>query len=124
MKSFKEQYQDALALEEKYRSAPRSGWVEKGSRKKANQAICVGRMEVKELARDLSSALYGEHHIMKELSGIEADKFDYTGTPDQNYRKNMAIEFQRDCKTGKKIWEINAALRFGHIEEFEDGEEY
>ena len=58
------------------------------------------------------------------LRGIEADKFDYTGTPDQNYRRNMAIEFQRDCKAGKTIWEINAALRFGHIEEFEDGEEY
>ena len=71
MKSFKEQYQDALALEEKYRSAPRSGWVEKGSRKKANQAICVGRMEAEELARDLSSALYGENHIMKELITLE-----------------------------------------------------
>ena len=71
MKRFKEKYQDALALGEKYRSAPRSGWVEKGSRKKANQAICVGRMEVEELARDLCSALYGEHHIMKELITLE-----------------------------------------------------
>ena len=58
------------------------------------------------------------------LRGIEADKFDYTGTPDQNYRKNMAREFQNDCKTRKTIRDINAALRFGYIEEIEDGEEY
>ena len=71
MKRFKEKYQDALALGEKYRNAPRSGWVEKGSRKKSNQAICVSRMEVEKLAMDLCSALYGDYHLMKELLTLE-----------------------------------------------------
>lgn len=57
------------------------------------------------------------------LKGIEEDDFDYTGTPDENYRRNMAREFRHDCKTGKTLTEINSALRFGFVEEFEDGEE-
>ena len=32
------------------------------------------------------------------LKGIEDGDFDYTGTPDENYRKNMAQEFLRHCQ--------------------------
>lgn len=57
------------------------------------------------------------------LTGIENDDFDYTGTPDQNYRENMANEFRHDCQTRKSFYEINNALRFGMVGEFEDGVE-
>ena len=57
------------------------------------------------------------------LKGIEAGDFDYTGTPDKNYRKNMAQEFLHHCRSCAPISDINAALRFGFIEVFEDGEE-
>lgn len=81
--TIKEQYCSAKMLENKYRDAPRAGWVEKGSRAKSNQAIMVPRAEVIQLAECLSSATYNKlcrlyeilnlQHYMSELAEGESD---------------------------------------------------
>ena len=58
MGELRKKYQQALALEQKYTEAPRAGWIEKGSRKRDNEAILVRRSEAVNTARSLATARY------------------------------------------------------------------
>lgn len=61
MNELKAKYQEAIEAEERYRDAPRKGWVKPGSRSRENQTIEVPRKEAERLAADLASARFGSY---------------------------------------------------------------
>ena len=71
MSELRDKYQNALKFERKYRDAPRAGWVEKGSRKKENEAILVRRSEVANLAMSLASAQYSSYSRLYETIALQ-----------------------------------------------------
>lgn len=58
MSLFRERYDRAVRPVNKFRTAPRSGWVEPGSRARANQAITVPRKDAEEAANQMMAAIY------------------------------------------------------------------
>lgn len=71
MSMFTEKYNAARAMENKYRDAPRAGWLEKGSRARSNQAIMISRTEVMKLAADLASATYANYSRLYEVMNLQ-----------------------------------------------------
>lgn len=72
MSLFASEYRAARALEKKFEDAPRTGWVEKGSRAKKNQAITVPRTEVTQMARDLTGYIHGNFYRLYETVGLQS----------------------------------------------------
>uniref|UniRef100_A0AAU8B7A5 Uncharacterized protein n=1 Tax=Dulem virus 34 TaxID=3145752 RepID=A0AAU8B7A5_9CAUD len=68
---FAEKYNAARAMENKYRDAPRAGWIEKGSRARSNQAITLPRTEAMKLAADLASATYANFFRLYEVLNLQ-----------------------------------------------------
>ena len=55
--------------------------------------------------------------------GIKESDFDYAKTSGEVSREDMGEGFLHDIREGKSFSDINVALRYGMVEEFEDGEE-
>ena len=58
MNILEKEYIEARDLEDKFRFAPRAGWVVKGSRDRSNQAIMVPREEAVKVCAELSRSIY------------------------------------------------------------------
>lgn len=58
MNILEKEYIEARDLEDKFRSAPRAGWVVKGRRDRSNQAIMVPREEAVKVCAELSRSIY------------------------------------------------------------------
>lgn len=67
---FREKIDAAFALQKKYTSQSRAGWVNKGSRARANEAIMVPREEAKTLSHDLYMALYSKAVCFYETENL------------------------------------------------------
>lgn len=70
MSIFADKYTVARAMSDKYRDAPRAGWMEPGSKARKNQAIMVQREEALRLADNMASAIYGNCHRVYEIMAL------------------------------------------------------
>lgn len=71
MSELAKKIKEAQDLAEKYRDAPRAGWIKLGSRARENQAIIVQRTEVVRLAESLARARHGSYTRLFEIMALQ-----------------------------------------------------
>lgn len=110
---------EAEDLSDRYRDAPRAGWIKKGNKSRSNHAILVPRDEATLLANNLASAIYQLYAYIYEvqelqdyISRIAQGERDAVRCPIHQlyYRQSWTGKECPYCAAGKKADDVMAGI--------------